>query len=207
MARPVIRKSRRPGTAATTKPRGRPGGRSARVGSLVLEAGFAVFVEKGFEAFTIAEVATRAGVHETSIYRRWKTRGALAMDCCLHYAQAAIPTPDTGSLRSDLVTLLNSVVAVYSSPQGQALLRMSALQDAHTVARHQFLQRRFDLARPIFDRAILRGEFPGDSDGMIVLEALLAPLFMRALLCRPLGDWPKNEMLDRLLNTYAMPPN
>jgi AcrR family transcriptional regulator len=173
---------------------------------LVLEAGFAVCVEKGFEAFTIAEVADRAGVHETSIYRRWKTRGALAMDCCLHYAKATIPTPDTGSLRSDLATLLDSVVAVYSSPQGQALLRMLALlQDAHAFARHEFLQRRFDLARAIFDRAILRGEFPSDRDGMIVLEALLAPLFVRVLFNRPLSDWPRNEMLDLLLNSYAMP--
>jgi AcrR family transcriptional regulator len=174
---------------------------------LVLEAGFAVYVEKGFEAFTIAEVADRAGVHQTSIYRRWKTRGALATDCCLHYAQATIPTPDTGSLRSDLATLLDSVVAVYSSPQGQALLRMLTLQDAHTFARHEFLQRRFDLARTIFDRAILRGEFPSDCDGMIVLEALLAPLVTRVLLNRPLSDWPRNEMLDRLLNSYAMPRN
>ena len=171
----------------------------------MLEAGFAVCVEKGFEAFTIAEVADRAGVHQTSIYRRWKTRGALAMDCCLHYAQATIPTPDTGSLRSDLATLLDSVVAVYSSPQGQALLRMLTLQDAQTFARHEFMQRRSDLARTIFDRAILRGEFPSDSDGMIVLEALLAPLFARVLLNRPLNDWPRNEMLDHLLNAYATP--
>jgi len=208
--RPLIPKSQRPGAAAITRsrqPRGRPGGRSARIRSLVLEAGFAVFVEKGFETFTIAEVADRAGVHETSIYRRWKTRGALAMDCCLDYAQATIPTPDTGSLRSDLATLLDSVVAVYSSPQGQALLRMLTLQHAEPFARHEFMQRRSDLARAIFDRAVLRGEFPGDRDGMIILEALLAPLFMRVLLSRPLSDWPRNEMIDRLLSTYAMPRN
>jgi AcrR family transcriptional regulator len=210
MPRPLTRKSQRPGAAASTRPRQpreRPGGRSARIRSLVLEAGFAVFVEKGFEAFTIAEVADRAGVHETSIYRRWKTRGALAMDCCLHYAEATIPTPDTGSLRSDLAALLDSVVAVYSSPQGQALLRMLTLQHAEPFARYEFMQRRFDLARTIFDRATLRGEFPGDGDGMIVLEALLAPLVMRVLLNRPLGDWPRNEMLDHLLNAYAMPHN
>jgi len=170
----------------------------------VLEAGFAVFVEKGFEAFTIAEVADRAGVHETSIYRRWKTRGALAMDCCLHYVQAAIPTPDTGSLRSDLTTLLDSAVTAYSSPQGRALLRVSTLQDPHiATARQQFAQRRFDLARAIFDRAIARGEFPNTGDGKIVLEALLAPLILRALLNQPLGDWPRTEMLDRLLGTYG----
>jgi AcrR family transcriptional regulator len=209
MPRPVTPKNQRPGAASgrPREPRDRPGGRSARIRSQVLEAGFAVLVEKGFEAFTIAEVADRAGVHQTSIYRRWKARGALAMDCCLHYAKATIPTPDTGSLRSDLVTLLDSVVAVYCSPQGQALLRMLTLQHAEPFARYEFMQRRFDLARAIFDRATLRGEFPSDGDGMIILEALLAPLVMRVLLNRPPGDWPRNEMLDHLLNAYAIPKN
>src|SRR5882757_423779 len=145
MPRPVTPKSQRPSAATITRPRqprDRPGGRSARIRSLVLEAGFAVFVEKGFEAFTVAEVADRAGVHQTSIYRRWKTRSALAMDCCLHYAEATIPTPDTGSLRSDLTTLLDSVVAVYSSPQGQALVRMLTLPHADPLARYEFMQRR-----------------------------------------------------------------
>lgn len=201
---PPNRKTTGPAAAARRRQtRGRPGGRSARVRAVVLEAGFAVFVEKGFEAFTIAEVADRAGVHETSIYRRWKTRGALAMDCCLHYAQAAVPIPDTGALRSDLLTLLDHVVAVYASPEGQALLRMSVLQDSLTAtARQQFAQRRFDLARAIFDRAISRGEFPDNGDGSIVLEALLSPLILRVLLNQPLSEWPRTEMLDRLLGTY-----
>jgi len=51
------------------------------------------------------------------------------------------------------------------------------------------------------------GEFPSDRDGITVLEALLAPLFVRVLLNRPLSDWPRNEMLDLLLNSYATPRN
>jgi len=174
----------------------------------VLESAFAVFLEKGFDAFTIAEVAARAAVHETSIYRRWKTRSALALDACLHFAQAALPIPDTGSFRSDLLMLLDRAVAVYSSPQGQALLRLSTHSDAHAVtARKRFLHQRFELTRVIFDRAISRGEFPTDGDSRVFLEALLAPLYMRALLGQSLKDWPRNEMVDRLLNTDATPRN
>jgi hypothetical protein len=84
---------------------------------------------------------------------------------------------------------------------------MLTLQHAEPFARYEFMQRRFDLARAIFDRATLRGEFPADRDGMIILEAMLAPLVMRVLLNRPLGEWPRNEMLDHLLNAYAMPHN
>src|SRR5262249_1063329 len=91
---------------APAAPRKRLGGRSARVRSSVLQAAFTVLMKKGIDAFSIAEVAEKAGVHETSIYRRWGTKHALARDACLHRAEVSLAIPDTGSLRSDLVALL-----------------------------------------------------------------------------------------------------
>src|SRR5512144_909234 len=87
--------------------RRRPGGRSARVRASVLEAAFAVLRETGSEAFSIADVAARSGVHETSIYRRWGTKSALILEASLHFAQGAIAIPDTGALRTDLIALLD----------------------------------------------------------------------------------------------------
>src|SRR5262250_1094302 len=129
----------------------RPGGRSARVRSSVLHAAFQVLMKKGIDAFTIAEVAARAGVHETSIYRRWGTKHELARDACLHQAEGALPMPDTGSLRSDLVALLERLVALLNSPEGRVLLTLSLSQHPHVVAaRHAHWRRRFGLLRTIF---------------------------------------------------------
>ena len=187
--------------------RRRLGGRSARVRSSVLQSAFIVLTEKGAEAFTIAEVAARAGVHETSIYRRWGTRTALALEACLHFTEAALAIPDTGSLKSDLVALLERLVALLASPQGQAFLALTASRHPDAVAaRRSYFRQRFDTARVMFDKAASRGEFPRHADPLVFLEALIAPFYLRLLVTgEPLEDWPWNDMIDRLLTAYAVP--
>lgn len=188
------------------EPRGRPGGRSARVRSSVLESAFQVLMEKGLDDFTIAEVAARAEVHETTIYRRWSTKNALVREACLNYAESSLQMPDTGSLRSDLAALLDSIVAKMASPEGQVLLALGSSQHPHVVAaRHDSWQRRFSLMRTILDKAVARGEFPRNADPVAFLEALIAPLYLRALVtAEPLDGWRSREMIDRLLAAYPV---
>jgi hypothetical protein len=59
--------------------------------------------------------------------------------------------------------------------------------------------------RTIFDKAVTRGEFPRDADPVQFLEALIAPLYLRALVtAEPLESWRCNEMIDRLLAAYPV---
>src|SRR5262249_7797371 len=184
--------------ATPTKPQRRHGGRSARVRQSVLQSAFAVLIQEGFEAFTIAGVAQRADVHETSIYRRWGSRTALALEACLYFAEDALEIPDTGSLRTDLAPLLPRVVALPTPPPGQALLALSVSQDPDAIAtRRDYWRTRFDLAKTMFERAASRDELPHQVDPTIFLEALIAPLYLRALVtAEPLQDWPCEEMVD-----------
>jgi AcrR family transcriptional regulator len=163
-------------------------------------------MDKGLDAFTIAEVAERAEVHETTIYRRWGTKNALIREACLHRAESSLQIPDTGSLRSDLAALLESLVAQMASPQGQAILALGSSQHPHVVAARQaFWQRRLGLLRTMFEKAVTRREFPRDADPVEFLEALIAPLYFRALVtAEPLAAWPGNEMIDRLLAAYLV---
>jgi AcrR family transcriptional regulator len=171
----------------------------------VLQSAFAVLMQKGAQGFTIADVAKDAKVHETSIYRRWGDPTALALDACLHFTEQALVIPDTGSLRSDLVSLMKRLVALLGSPQGQALLALSVLRHPNAIgAQRRYWRQRFDLARAILDRAVVRGEFPREADPGVFLEALIAPLYFRALvIAEPLKDWPIEEMTDRMLVGYA----
>jgi len=174
----------------------------------VLQAAFRLLVKKGIDALTIGEVAARAGVHETSIYRRWGTKYALARDACLHEAEeAAAPIPDTGSLRSDLIALLEGLVGILDSPRGRVLLTLSLSQHPHDVAaRHAYWRRRFGLLRTVFDKAVSRGEFPRRADPIQCLETLIAPLYLRVLITgEPLAEWPSEDMVDRVLSGYPVP--
>jgi AcrR family transcriptional regulator len=177
------------------------GGRSARIRTVVLEKAFEVLIEKGLDAFTIAQVATRAGVHETSIYRRWGTPTALALDACLGFADEVLAIPDTGSLRSDLFELLSRVSNLLRSPRGKALLALSVALDPQSVAaRKEYWRTRLATASQVIERAVARGEIPADTNAMEFLETLIAPLYFRALVTgEPIETWPIEANIDRMI--------
>ncbi|WP_173476330.1 TetR/AcrR family transcriptional regulator, partial [Streptomyces sp. 150FB] len=52
-------------------PARRPGGRGARIRTRVLDAVRAHLLAYGYDGLTVDAVAARAGVHRTTVYRRW----------------------------------------------------------------------------------------------------------------------------------------
>jgi AcrR family transcriptional regulator len=175
----------------TGQPRPRPGGRSTRVVHAVTQATLEVMSDKGFVDFTISDVASRAGVNEASIYRRWGTRDDLIVETLLANSQRAIPVPDTGSIRTDLGELLCAIADYLGTPLGKAAsqaLATSGDESRWAQVRFDFWSTRLELARVIVDRAVERGEVPPSTDPRLVLEALVAPLQFRTLVTRETFD-------------------
>jgi AcrR family transcriptional regulator len=167
-------------TDAEHEVRRRPGGRSARIRQSVIDATMAVLRDRGWDRFSVAEVASRAGVHETSIYRRWGTRERLATDALLATGEQDLPVPDTGSLRGDLAGFAAGICQYMSTPLGLALTRA--------------------LASTIVDRAIARGEIPDGADGALAIEMLIAPLHFRTLVShQPLDDELPSRLADLVI--------
>src|ERR1700743_1353468 len=84
------------------EPKSRPGGRSARVRAAVIDAVTALLAEKDVSAITMADIADRAGIATTSLYRRWGDLPALLMDAAVERLKVESPLPDTGTLSGDL---------------------------------------------------------------------------------------------------------
>jgi hypothetical protein len=71
-------------------------------------------------------------------------------------------------------------------------------------SRAQFWQARYDATRTIIERAIERHELAADIDHQLVLELLIAPLHLRALLIRqPIDEGWIERMVDALLRGIA----
>jgi AcrR family transcriptional regulator len=190
---------------AARKIRRRVGGRSARVQASVLKSAFDLLGEKGVGDFSIADVAERAGVHETSIYRRWPTHAALILDACRDFTEEVLPIPDTGSLRGDLIALQTSAKKMLTSRRGRAIVALCRIQEADALVRRKaFWRARFEQLRVVLDRAVTRGEFPADADPVMFLEMLIAPFYFRLLVTdESVNSWPVTEQVDRLLAGYA----
>lgn len=172
----------------------------------VLQATVDTLLDHGYDALSIGEIARRAGVHETSIYRRWGNKASLALDAVLSRSFAEIPAPDTGSLRGDLLALLRGIVAFNGSPLGELLVRMALTRGApkYEAARQQFWAERLAVASLVLDRAEARGELRPGVDRLLTFEALIGPLHVRRLLTRqPLHDRFADDVVDLLLAGIA----
>lgn len=185
----------------------RTGGRSARVRDAVLRAALEAIAETGPGDVTISDIARRAGVHATSVQRRWGSRENVLLDALLSYSRAQLPIPDTGSLRDDFIAFGGSMAAYLATPLGDAVARMlAASEDDETIAanRAEFWQARYDIARVIVDRAVDRHEVAADTDPELALEMLVGPLLYRKVLVRqPIDDDFVERLVDSLMNGLA----
>jgi AcrR family transcriptional regulator len=164
--------------------RGRP--RSEEVEQSILRAASELLRECGFASMSIEEVAARAGVGKASIYRRWSSKGALALEAFLSEFFVTQPLVDTGSIEGDMfVTLMAWVRAVSGTPDGRTLVSLIAeaqldpgLADAW---RNGVVVPSRTRQLPMIERAIARGEIPSGSDIDVIMDMLYGPAYHRLL--------------------------
>src|SRR6185437_11527321 len=93
-------------SAITTPARGRP--RDPQRRQAVLDAALALIAEVGYDRTTVDAIAHRAGVSKPTLYRRWPHgKPELVADAIRDRHAEINQTPDTGSLRGDLLALTN----------------------------------------------------------------------------------------------------
>lgn len=168
----------------------------------VLDAAAEVLFESGFDALSIREIADRAEVHESSIYRRWGSKADLVVDALLSRLGQEVPTPDTGSLREDLLVTLRAVAAFLGTPLGENIVRMALRQDIFSYEDHaRYWNDRFTRGSAMLDRAEARGELRSGVDRFLTIETLIGPLYFRFLLTRePLDERVLETVVDLVLS-------
>lgn len=137
----------------------------------------------GYADLTIEAVAEQAGVHRTTIYRRWPDKRSLVLGALHDFAADLLPIPDTADLLCGLHLLGQAIDRDLRRPQVHALLctmvadrpGSSELSDV----RAQFWADRLRHAQAIPRRAIERGDLPADTDPAAVIDMLAGPIYFR----------------------------
>jgi AcrR family transcriptional regulator len=191
-------------TDHATGRRRRPGGRSARVRAAAIDATLAELAESGYSALSLERVAQRAGVHKTTLYRRWGTREELVLEAMLARAGQRISVPDTGSLRDDLLELAATAAANASTPEVAAMARAvvaeSPYDDRLATANRRFWDERLTLDAAIVERAVERGEVAAGTDARRVIESVIGPIHLRLLLT---GEPVDGAFLEAIVDTVV----
>jgi AcrR family transcriptional regulator len=166
----------------------RPGGRTARTAEAVFAAAVGELSERDYSDISIESIAARAGVHKTTVYRRWGSKVELIRQVLVGAAAARIQLPDSGSIDTDVRALARAVQAILSLPEGAAITRaliagaLSSPEIAEVM--DQFWAARLEAISVIVRRAIGRGQLPAGTDAAALMHAVAAPLYYQLLVNR-----------------------
>lgn len=159
----------------------------------VRDATLAELAEHGYAGLTVEAVATRSGVHKTTVYRRWGGVDGLVVDALALADEDDWAPPDTGSFDDDLRELAREVVRTFGA--AQMAFVAAAFQSARAAAAlHDFYAERFRRAEAVVTRAVARGEVPAGTDAGAVVKAAVAPFFSRVVIA---GEQASTALADQ----------
>lgn len=161
--------------------RKRPRRRGETLNAAIFQATLDELAENGFAGLTMERVAERAQASKASLYRRWPSRIELVLAAVYDALAEATTTPDTGSLRGDLLTFHRQAAEQLAGPAGEALrgLLSDVLRDPERMTQLRMASRgrTREAMRGIVDRAANRGELgPG---GITTRQLEAGPALLR----------------------------
>jgi AcrR family transcriptional regulator len=164
--------------------RQRPGGRTARNRAAIFQATLDELALHGYAELSLDSIAARAGVHKTTIYRRWRTREQLVLAAFIDVAARRLTVTDTGDIDHDVRALARSVAETLAQPVVAAAVRATLSLSAPEI-REQISKRywgtREAAVGPLIERAIERNQLPLRTDPAELMAAVAAPLYFRLL--------------------------
>lgn len=176
--------------------------RGPRAAQEIFNATLQLLAARGYDGLTVEGVAEASGVNKTTIYRWWSSKSALLAAAVVNARVLDIEVPDTGTLRGDLIAVADQVLALLTGHRTRAIMLAvfgaqsgdPGLSDLY----RRVLADRLSRERPIFDRAVTRGELPADADPMLLMDLIGGAVWMRVLLR---GQAPEPTFTARIVDT------
>lgn len=197
-----------------TEERGRKPGRprSAVADAAIVRATLELLLEDGYRALTMEQVRARAGIGKATLYRRYGSKQELVAHAIRHLNQP-LETPDTGTVREDILTLARSVLAgaervQFASFVPRLLTDAGGDPEMHAIFYENLVAPRRAVMGAVLRRGVERGELRADLDVELAIDILTGPWVYRLLISG--GDpavyrLDPTTLLDLILGGLANP--
>jgi AcrR family transcriptional regulator len=163
-----------------------------------------LLVERGFDTFTLDEVAHRARCSKTTLYRRWSHKSNLVVDVIRREIPAT--EPNTGSLRGDLEELLSRVASVMDDDVGAMFLGVALAMQKNKELKQAWQKQGLlpgkQGMKRIVDRAIARGEIKARPN-LKLLHCIMPGTIFWAWFVERSPD--RNALCQHLLHNILLP--
>lgn len=169
----------------------------------LLRAAADVLREKGYDRFTVDEVAQRASASKATIYRRWPSKADLVVSAVIVSVRSEVEIPDTGSLRNDLLSLARQMRLYLDQVADTMVGILSASRQQPALSEllsGEFYVRRRETFRTILAHAVDRGEVSPAALEDDLWDLLPGYLVFRSIVPgHKLTDESLIELVDRVM--------
>ena len=186
-----------------TPGRGRP--RDPRRREAILRAAIELVAEVGYDRMTVEALAARAGVSKPTIYRRWPGgKKEIILDAIRSKHADADTLEDTGSLRGDLLALLDVVTGRLDEDAhlaGGLISQLRESEELSALMRDEVVAHERGRVDGLLARAVARGEIDADARITPLFHDIAGALiFTRAVVtCEPVDRPYLEELVDHVL--------
>ncbi|MCC3772062.1 TetR/AcrR family transcriptional regulator [Streptomyces sp. UNOC14_S4] len=197
---------------------GRP--RSTEADRAILDATRAALVELGWGKLSLGDVAARAGVAKTTLYRRWAGKNELVVDAVAALFDEQLHLPDLGSLTADIEGVVLRFAALLERPETKTALMAVVAESTRDEAlrdriRSAIVDRQKRLVLLGRERAQARGELPREPDpesaarnADLIFDVIAGAVVHRALVsAEPVdGEWARGFTTLLVAGLAGTPP-
>lgn len=188
-----------------TRAGGRP--RDARIDTAVLDAVSDLLEETGYASLAVEQVARRAGVSKTAVYRRWPTRQHLVL-AELQRRLGEVEPADTGCTVCDLNEAWGVFARTFACMGPTFLAPLLADCSTDPQLRETFMRTLFEpprrAARTTLEHAVDRGDLRPDADLTLLVDTLGSLVLYRLMFGHePVSEEVISEAVDTLLAGVA----
>lgn len=165
-----------------------------------------LLAELGYDRLTLDAVAARTRASKATLYRRWASKAALVTEAVALLEPADLQLPDTGSLRADLLAMVE--VEGYFDAEGAKLVGGLATAVYRDPEVHEAVRRKVaDIGtthlRALLQRAAERGQLRPDVDVDLISSVVPAMAFFRLVFETPGKVDP--DFVRRLIEHVIVP--
>jgi AcrR family transcriptional regulator len=178
--------------------------RSDEVHQNILQATLHQLSQGSYQSLRLEHIAKEAGVGKATIYRWWKSKGALVVEALVSALKPGAG-PSTVSPVDDLKKTIDATVRNYSNNLTGVTVPALAADlvndpDLREAFLTDFLGPRRDAARASLERVIEAGLLPKNLDTELVMDMWAGAVFYRTLFgTKPLNKNFSQQILDLLL--------
>lgn len=180
--------------------------KSARRKKHILQTVIQLLDETDYSRLTIEDIASRAGVGKSTLYRWWKHKSDLVFDAFKLSTESVFDLDFQQSLRFNLLQQLGRLSQVLSKGIGRALLVVIVEQrDVAGKFFQQYLLPRREQIHALIQLAIERQEIRADYVFELMLDTLYAPLHYQIIFFNRIPDEHYiQQLVDFVLHPIAI---